>query len=54
MSSKLWKDRGMMKRRRLNCCNSNGYQDLHLAIPEYPESETETSSIVCEVTYRFV
>lgn len=51
MSSKLWNDKVMMKRRRLNCCNSNGYQDLHLAIPEYPESESEPSTVDFEVMY---
>lgn len=40
-----------MKRRRLNCCNSNGYQDLHLTIPEYPECETEPSTLMYEVQY---
>jgi hypothetical protein len=39
----------MMKKRRLNCNGKNGYQDLRLTIPEYPECEMLDSSSCTEV-----
>lgn len=39
----------MMKRKRVHCNGKNGYQDLHLTIPEYPETEMAEPSEIMEV-----